>query len=534
MSFLIRLAAVSTLALATSAGAQTAAPVTTSPQAPPPPNQPVQGPVVPAGIGPATSLREALAKAYTGNPGLTAARAEVRAVDENVPIARSAGLPTLGATTDVNQNILSSGNSFTNPSRSLQSGVNLSVPLFQGGAVRNSVNAAESRVLAARSGLRGTESELFTQVVSAYMDVIRNEAVVQLNQRNVNVLQVNLQATRDRFEVGDLTRTDVAQSEARLAIAEAQLRSAEAGLIGAREGYLQLVGDVPGALEQPPELPNLPPDVNSAVGVAVEENPQLASAREIINATGYDVGVARASRLPRLSAIVGGTYTNYLGSLGDDTAVNVGQSGTAATGGVSFTLPLFQGGGPAARVRQAQALQSQAIEQATATERAVIANVRSAYSSWRSSLAVIESAQVAVEANRLSLEGVRAENSVGTRTILDILNAEQELLNSQVTLVTARRDAYVAGFALLSVMGRAEAADLGLDGGPLYDPVANYERVRGRIFDFDEDPKPTAQAPTTAGAPAQDATVGPIQDPALERPVDIDVSDPAGERPAQR
>jgi outer membrane protein len=163
----------------------------------------------------------------------------------------------------------------------------------------------------------------------------------------------------------------------------------------------------------------------------------------------------------------------------------------------------------------------------------VIAQTRSAFANWQSAQQVIASSQVAVDANRLSLEGVRAENSVGTRTILDILNAEQELLNSQVTLVTARRDAYVAGFALLAAMGRAEAQDLNLDGGPLYDPVVNYTRVRGKLSDWSQDPEPQPVATSTAQTPVQTPAVGPnplLNDPALQRPVDTNPRNPAGVR----
>ena len=156
----------------------------------------------------------------------------------------------------------------------------------------------------------------------------------------------------------------------------------------------------------------------------------------------------------------------------------------------------------------------------TATERAVISQARSAYAVWQSSQQVIASSETAVNANKLSLEGVRAENSVGTRTVLDILNAEQELLNSQVTLVTARRDAYVAGFALLAAMGNAEARDLGLDGGVLYDPAVNYKRVRNRINDFDSDSEPVPTAVTTAQTPPQTAAVARPSDPMLDTPVD--------------
>ncbi|MBM3928272.1 MAG: hypothetical protein FJ335_07430, partial [Sphingomonadales bacterium] len=202
------------------------------------------------------------------------------------------------------------------------------------------------------------------------------------------------------------------------------------------------------------------------------------------------------------------------------------QSDYGLTAGFGLTLPLYQGGRPAAQVRQAQARESQAIEQVTATERGVIAQARSAYANWQSAQQVIASSEVAVQANRLSLEGVRAENSVGTRTILDILNAEQELLNSQVTLVTARRDAYVAGFALLAAMGRAEADDLNLeDGGPLYNPIANYERVRRKLSDWGSDPAPEPVATRTIDIAPQTPLVGPnpeLTDPALTRPPGTD------------
>jgi outer membrane protein len=482
-----------------------------------------------SGIGSATqadaeTLREALLKAYRTNPTITAERAQQRANDENVPIARAAGLPSANAGADYTELLVNPSSNFLSPKRQGVASANVSVPLYSGGQVRNSIAAAKTRVEAGRAQLRGTEADLFTNVVAAYMDVIRDEAIVGLNTQNVRVLDVNLQASRDRFQVGDLTRTDVAQSEARLALARAQLQSAQAQLISSRETYVQLVGSPAGVLETPPTLPHLPDSPASAVTVAIDNNPVLLAAAKEREATGYDVGVARSSRLPRISAVGGANYTNYLnsipsvgGGVGAGTASNANK---AVQAGFSLTLPLFQGGRPAAQVRQAEALQSRAIENVTATERNVIAQARSAYAVWRSSEQVILSSETAVNANKLSLEGVRAENSVGTRTILDILNAEQELLNSQVTLVTARRDAYVAGFALLAAMGEAEARDLGLDGGVLYDPVANYNRVRRRIWDFGGDGEPVPVATRTVQSPAQDAMVRRAQDELLSTPVD--------------
>jgi outer membrane protein len=270
------------------------------------------------------------------------------------------------------------------------------------------------------------------------------------------------------------------------------------------------------------------------VDVALKDNPTLLAAAKASEAAGYDIGVARSNRLPKVSVNVGGNYYNYLGSLGSGTGVAIGQTGTSSTVGLGLTLPLYQGGRPAAQIRQAQDARLQAIERVTETERGVISQARSAYAVWKSSLEVIASSEVAVNANKLSLEGVRAENSVGNRTILDILNAEQELLNSQVTLVTARRDAYVAGFALLAAMGRAEARSLGLDGGPLYDPVAHYKSVRGRISDFSSDPDPAVTGTRTNATRPQDAKVTRPLDPILDAPVDRSAPITAGEATKNR
>jgi outer membrane protein len=339
------------------------------------------------------------------------------------------------------------------------------------------------------------------------MDVIRDQAIVQLQRANLGVLTTNLEATRDRFQVGDLTRTDVAQSQARLALARSQYQSAQAQLINSREQYIRLVGEPADNLEPPPPLPNLPANPQVAVMTALDNNPGLLAALRQREASRYDVGVARAGRLPKLQAVGTANYVDYLGSLGGGFL----QTSRTAGAGLQATIPLFQGGLPSAQIRQAQARESQAIEVVTEVERGIVAQTRASYASYQASNEVIVSSQSAVDANTLSLEGVRAENSVGNRTILDILNAEQELLNSQVQLVTARRNSYVAGFSLLAAMGQAEARDLGLDGGALYDPVLNYNRVKNNIWDWNDDPKPAPVATRTVDTPAQTpAIIGPM------------------------
>jgi outer membrane protein len=467
-----------------------------------------------AGPAHADDLREALISAYETNPTLAAARANQRATDESVPIARAAGLPQASATAGYTEivdptgspasSLGSSGFTLEGPDRQLNAGLNLSVPLYSGGAVKNNVAAAEHRVEAGQADLRGTESQVFSQTVAAYMDVILNSAVVGLNRNNVDVLSVNLEATRDRFEIGDLTRTDVAQSEARLALARSDTRTAEANLANARERYIQVVGKPPENLEPPPPLPNLPETADQAVAIALESNPDLIAARERAKAADRDIDVAGASRLPQLSAVVGGTYSNTLGSLSiPGSSISVPQTSSGLTVGLSGSIPLFQGGRVGAQRRQAQARAGAALEQEIGAERNVIAQTRSAFSSWQAAKDVIASSQAAVDAATLSLEGVRAENSVGNRTIIDILNAEQELLSAQVRLVTARRNAYVAGFTLLAAMGKAEARDLGLEGGALYDPDLNYARVRGKWFDWDDDPAPVPGSTRTVDTPVQ-------------------------------
>ncbi|MCB5425394.1 TolC family outer membrane protein [Altererythrobacter sp. CC-YST694] len=452
----------------------------------------------------ADTLKDALLGAYQTNPTLQAARANQRATDENVPINRASGLPSVSGTATYTEQLKE-----TTPDpndlfadRSLAGSLTLSVPVYSGGSVRNSVSAAETRVKAGQASLRATESSVFSQTVTAYMDVILNEAIVNLSANNVDVLSVNLQATQDRFEIGDLTRTDVAQSESRLALAQGNLRTARANLSSAKERYIQIVGNPPENLEAPPPLPGLPATPQEAVSIALENNPDLIAARDASHAARYDIEVAGAGRLPKLEVFTSGTYSDPLGTIAN------GTNATGASAGVRATIPLFQGGRPAAQERQAQARSAAALEQEIGAERSVISQVRAAFSSLEAANSIIASTQTAVSAAELSLEGVRAENTVGNRTILEILNAEQELLSARVQLVTARRNAYVAGFTLLAAMGRAEARDLGLgDEGVLYDPQVNYDRVKGKIWDWSFDPDPVAQSTRTVDTPTQDGEI---------------------------
>ena len=459
------------------------------------------------GISPAAAetLQGALAKAYQTNPTLNAARANQMATDENVPIQRAAGLPSININSNFNENVLIPGGQFVIIPRTLNSSAQLQVPIYQGGLVKNGIKAADARVAAGEETLRATEASVFSQVVAAYNDVLRDMAIVSLNRSNVSNLDVNLRAAKDRFEVGDLTRTDVAQSEARLSQARADQRNAEANLIGSKERYIQLVGDVPTELTTPPPLPGLPGDVAEAVEIAIKENPDIAAATKNSEAAGFDVKAARASRLPTLAGVGSFNRNDNFGGAFANVPINIPAAQESAVIGAQLSLPLYQGGRPSAQIRQAQARRTAAMENQIGTERSVVSQVRAAFASWRASLDVIKSAESAIAANSLSLEGVRAENGVGNRTIIEVLNAEQELINARVTLATARRNAYVAGFTLLAAMGNAEARDLDLQGITLYDPKLNYNRAKRSFMDWSGRDAPMIRSTRTVTTPAQDA-----------------------------
>lgn len=220
------------------------------------------------------------------------------------------------------------------------------VPVYSGGAVRNNIAAAKQRVEANEADLRNTESTLFSQVVAAYMDVLRTEALVALATNNVAVLRTNLEATSDRFQIGDLTITDVAQSRSRLALAEGDLQGAESNLIAAREAYIRLVGQEPGELDAPPPLPGLPATVGEAIVSALENNPNLDAAKQRAEAAGFDTKAAGAGRLPTVSLFTNGQYSDFYGTLGGPVAAQFRQAETTANAGVRITIPIFQGACP--------------------------------------------------------------------------------------------------------------------------------------------------------------------------------------------
>jgi outer membrane protein len=430
----------------------------------------------------AETLTEALTMAYGSNPDLAAGRASLRAQDENRAIAQSGFRPNASATLGVNRSETdpSNGGSFGSTNQSYDASLNQ--PLFRGYRTTNNVKSADSNIFAGRQQLRGTEQTVMIDGVTAYMNVIRDEAILRLNQNQVEVLRQQLKATKDRFRVGELTRTDTAQAEARLALADSGRIAAEGTLSNSREAYRRVMGQLPGSLVEP-VFPDIPATVDEASDIAARENPRLLAAQFVQKAAGFDVKSAQGSVLPSADATVGVSRSDR-SNLGNQ--VFGSSASNSANIGTRVTIPLYQSGSEYARVRQAKQLASQRQLEISIAARQVEQQVRTAWSQLQTTRANIVAQLAAVSANAVALEGVRQELTVGSRTTLDVLNAQQEYLNAQVLLVQAKRDASVASYALLASIGRLDAPSLKLP-VDAYDPTRHYENVKDKWFGWDTD-----------------------------------------------
>jgi outer membrane protein len=430
-----------------------------------------------AGPAAAETLNQALSAAYKFNPRLDAARATQRATDEEVPRAISGYRPSITGSADTNyQNNTtkppSTSNGESNP-RGYQ--VGLVQPLFRGFRTVNAVNAAEATVRAGREILRTTEQAVLLEAVTAYMDVVRDQAIVRLRENNVTVLTRDLRATQDRFNVGEVTRTDVAQAQARRAAAVAALDLARANLKTSRATYERVVGHPPSNLVDGRASNLVPKSVREGVEISSRENPNVVSALYREQAARFAVDQIRGELLPTVQL-----EANYNRRF--DPSLSIEESEQSSVTG-RVTVPFYTGGEVQARVRQAKHTHVQRIQEIEQARTEVQAQVVAAWSQLEAAKAAVESDQTAVNANRIALAGVREEERVGQRTLLDVLNAEQELLNSEVNLATDRRNLVVASYALLSTIGRLNAQELSV-AGQVYDAEAHYHDVRRKWFDI--------------------------------------------------
>jgi outer membrane protein len=444
------------------------------------------------GLGQASAqtLPSALVHAYQNNPQLNAQRAQVRVTDETVPQALSGYRPQLSVTASAARQFTSTTTRSSQPSREDPSrlvvrgpeatlteeitpytlGVTGTQTLFNGFQTANRTRLAEGQVFAAREALRVMEQTVLLAAATVYMDLLRDRAIADVQRSNVRVLNETLRQTRDRFNVGEVTRTDVAQSEAQLAAGQFQLSTAEANLTATRANFRRVIGIEAGALTPAAPVERLAPrTLASALHLGLDENPNVTSAMYGIDVAALQVKINEGALFPTV------TLNASAQRVWNGSPTQVEQ--TSWSIGSSVTIPIYQGGDEYSLIRQSKesvAQQRLNLEQVRDQTRQSIAQAWSAVQATR---AQIESAQAQVRSSEVALNGVREEARVGQRTTLDVLNAQQALVNARVTLVTAQRDRVVASYNLLNAIGILSPLTLGL-ATPIYDPRIHYHQVR--------------------------------------------------------
>lgn len=420
----------------------------------------------------AETLNQALSAAYQYNPRLDAERARQRATDEEVSRAMSGFRPRIEAngdvsvqTTNVRPDSLSEGT--THPRGYSIDAVQ---SVFSGFQTLYGVRGAEANVRAGREQLRDIEQQVLLDAVTAYMDVVRDQAIVQARENNVRVLTKELEATRDRFAVGEVTKTDVAQAEARRAGSLSALDLARANLQSRRAVFEQVVGHPPASLAAPAGYEALlPRSLEEARSVAGAQHPSIVAALYEEEAARHAVDRIRGELLPEVQI-----EASYQDRFESNKLIDETESGVVAG---RVRVPIYEGGEVYARVRQAKHTHVQRLQLIELSRTEVLAQVTSAWSQLLGAKGQLQSDQTQVQSNKTALDGVREEERVGQRTLLDVLDAELELLNAEVQLSTTRRNVVVASYALLSAMGKLEVAQLGVS-DPVYDPEVHYEEVR--------------------------------------------------------
>jgi outer membrane protein len=444
------------------------------------------GPQMLSGAARADTLEGALGYAYVNNPQINAQRALVRATDESVPTALAGYRPKAVATANIGVQSLSTtirevGSTTplnAPPSYFTQSGVNtphgvgatITQTLLNGFQTANRTKLAESQVFAARETLRGLEATVLLNAATAYMNLLREAGILELQRSNLEVLQEQLRQTKARLESGNVTATDVSQSEARLNVGRTQLFAAEAAYASARAVYRQVIGLDPGKLAPAAPVDRFSPTtLASATAVGIAQNAAVTTAQHNVDVATHQVKVAEGALYPTLS-LQGSVQKNY------ETALNQLQSFTAS-GSVQYSAPLYQGGAEYAAIRQAKETQGQRQLDLNVARDQVRMGVQQAWAQLDAAKSSIESTRSQVKAAEAALNGVREEARLGQRTTLDVLNAQQELVNARIALVQAQRDRLVNSYALLAAVGRLAPDVLGLRVSA-YDPQVHYHQIR--------------------------------------------------------
>ncbi len=424
--------------------------------------------VSPVGHAGAESLADALVKAYQTSPLLAANRAALRGLDESVPQAQSAQKPHVGigaqATTQTSVEDI-----VDDQLNNTQATLNASLLVYDHGATKAAVQAATNRIAAGRADLKNVEQQVLFDAVQAYVDVRRNMEFVRLAKSDVDRLNETLQATQNRFDVGEVTRTDVSQSQSRLAASRSNLSASEGALETSRQAYKQAVGTLPVNLDPLPPLPAVPKTRDEATNIAIQRHPQIVSAQFAERAAVYDFDRALAAKGPTLS---------LNGQVGAERGNTQGWDGNAfGQVGVEGNLPLYTGGNNDSIIRQAQDQLDQRRFEVQDTARTVTQAVAASWSDLDVAQASIIARREQADAARIAAEGVAEEARLGARSTLDVLDADQERLQAEAEIVQAVRDEYIAAYSLLRAMGLLTVEHLKL-GIETYDPNANFLAVR--------------------------------------------------------
>jgi outer membrane protein len=426
-----------------------------------------------AGVGPAQAqtLRDAMVGAYNSNPDLLSSRARLRTVDETVAQQVANWRPQVRITaaagfTELNSSTRTVGQQDLNPRNF---GITVTQPLFRGGKTVAGTRSAEADVLAERAVLLDREQTTLLTTATAFSDYVRDLATVELRRNNVNVLNQQLVATQARFRVGELTRTDVAQAESRLEGTRADLIAAQAQAANSRAAYIRVVGIAPGQLQPPPLLGSVPQTEDAAINAGQERAPGAIAAWHRVRSAEYAVDNAFGDLLPTIN-LVGSWTRNYDSQIRGDRLDNKSIQ-------VQASVPIYQNGAEHSRVRAAKQTVGQRLADLDGARRQAAETAVRAFRQYESARARVESISAQIRAAGVALEGVRQEAQVGSRTTLDVLNAEQELLNAQVQLVAAQRDVVVGHYTLLSATGQLTARILALP-VQYYDEERNYKNVR--------------------------------------------------------
>ena len=427
----------------------------------------------------AETISSALARAYANSPDLNAQRANTRAIDENVPKATSGYRPTASYSQSAGYEATTTtlpGAPIRREAAFPTTGVlSITQNLYNGNRTYNGVNQAESQVGAAREQLRLSELTLLNNAALYYMNVLRDTAILDLDRNNVQVLEQQLKQTQDRFQVGEVTRTDVANAQSVLASGQATVFQAQSNLETSIANYRQFIGIQPRNLSPArPIEALLPHTLDQAISIAMRDHPSITAALENVDVSAYAVKIAEGALLPTLG--VSGSVqnsTDYQGTPGERL---FGASVTA-----QLTVPLYDGGLSYATIRQAKEQLGQARLDADLARNQIRAQLVSAWGSWQSARAAIRAQDAAVRAATIALTGTREEALVGQLTTLDVLNAQQALLNARVNLVGAQHDRVVGSYNVLAAMGRLSASTLALN-VIAYDPTVHYDQVKGKWF----------------------------------------------------